>query len=100
MRYAVLSVLALACASCSSGVPPKVAASPSPSPEWPVITRLAGPRQVIVVRAGRDGPTYSVESKAGRVIVPARTLGDLAMANPKFFRMVRSMQANVLWAGL
>ena len=101
MRYIViLSMLALSCASCSSSRPPAASSPRGLEPQGPVISRVVGRDQVIVVRAGPNGPTYCLQSKTGEVIVPAMTLGDLAMSKPELFRELRTMQANTLWAGL
>ena len=101
MRYLiVLSTLALSCASCSSARPPAVTASRLSKPQGPVISRVVGKDQVIVIRAGKNGPTYSLESRTGEVIVPAMTLGELAMSQPELFGEIRTMRADTLWAGL
>jgi hypothetical protein len=101
MRYiTILSILALSCASCSSSRPPALTTSSGPLPKGLVISRVVGRDRVIVVRSGPNGPTYSLESKTGEVIVPAVTLGDLAMSKPELFREIRTMQANTVWAGL
>ena len=97
------STLALAvmagtcCAPCGTTATPRADLAAAPGP---VIARLVQRRQVIVIRAGRDGPTYSVETRAGSVTVPAATLGGLARTSPATARTVREIQDSVLYAGL
>jgi len=99
MRLALLPILALICASCSSTKPPVAMTSPAADRGGPVITRIVERRQVIVVRAGPRGPTYSLESNHGETVVPPMTLDQLALNRPDLFQTVRTMQATQ-WAGM
>jgi len=99
MRYIIIvSMVVVGCSSCSSNRPPAVAVPRVAEPQGPVISRMVGRDEVIVVRAGPNGPTYCLQSKNGEVIVPAMTLGDLAMSKPELFQELRVMQADTLLA--
>lgn len=98
MRFAIALVLILVCSSCSSNKPPAVAATRA-KVAGPVITHIVARDEIIVVRAGTDGPTYSLESKGGEVIVPAMTRGELAMSRPDLSNAIRRMHAGRIWAG-
>jgi hypothetical protein len=98
MRYAISLILVVACASCASKRAAVVPAARA-GEGGPVITQLVGREQTIVVRAGVNGPTYSVESKDGELLRPPMTIDELAMSDPELYRAVRSMQAGRLWAG-
>ena len=98
----VLTAVALSCSPSRQAAPAVDATARRPAvarPLGPVITRLVQRWQVIVVRAGDDGPTYAIESRAGVVLVPPATLGDLARTDPPAARTIRELQAAVLWAG-
>jgi hypothetical protein len=100
MRYLIASMLALNCAVCASNRPAAVSAADGPTASGAMISRLVGRHDVIVVRAGATGATYSLETKSGEVVVPAATLGKLAMTKPTLSRAVRTMQASNDWAGI
>jgi hypothetical protein len=98
MRRIVLVIIAFAGASCSM----KPAATPTAEPvplDQPVISRIVQRRDVIVVRAGRGEPTYSVESKSGTVLQRQMTLTELAGSDPQLFRAIKTMEADTRWAG-
>jgi hypothetical protein len=98
MRCAMSLILVLACGSCASKQSATVPAARA-AEGGPVITRLVGREQTIVVRAGVNGPTYSVESRTGEIVSSAMTIDELAMSDPDLFRAVRTMQAGTHWAG-
>jgi hypothetical protein len=64
-----------------------------------VISRIVQRHDTIVVRAGADGPTYSMESKGGTVLVGEMTIGELARNEPGMYRAIKTMEADVEWAG-
>jgi hypothetical protein len=70
-----------------------------PRSEGLVISRVVQRRDVIIVRAGSNGPTYSLESRNGAILVGEMTLGQLAANNPKMLLAIRTMEANTQWAG-
>jgi hypothetical protein len=98
MRYFIASILALSCAAFSSDNSAIVGTMRAARPDGMIITRVVSRQDVIVVRAGSGGPTYSLETKNGEVIVPAATLGKLAMTKPSLSGAVKAMQATD-WAG-
>jgi hypothetical protein len=100
MRYVIATMLAFSCAACSSNRPAVVRKMDQPQTDGPVIARIVGRHDVIVVRAGAEGATYSLETKQGKTLVPAQTLGNLAMSKPGLGRKVRTMQASADYAGL
>ncbi len=102
MRFLFAIGLAVACASCSNAPAPAVAtaaAASAPRQPGPVISRLVMRRQTIVVRAGTDGPTYSLETRRGEVVVPDSTADELAVRNPDLLHSIRTMETAVSWAG-
>ena len=80
MRYLISSLLALSCAVCAADRP--VTGSDTPGA---LIARMVSRRAVLMVRAGADGATYSLQTKGGEVVLPAAK---------------RSMQAVGDWAGI
>jgi hypothetical protein len=98
MRRLVLTAALALCCSCSTGKSP-VAATVRSAERDPVICRIVGRCQTIVVRASVNGPTYSAESRNGSILVPAMTLDQIAMREPGLFRSIKTMQAGVYWAG-
>jgi hypothetical protein len=98
MRYIIPAMLALICTACSSGPTPQAAAPLPTPPQGPIITQIVSRDKVLIVRAGANGPTYSLQSKTGMVIVPAMTFGDLALNNPQLAQTVRTMQADAICA--
>jgi hypothetical protein len=99
MRYFALSVVALTCASCAMKATPPPPQASGPRSDGPVISRVVQRHDVIVVRAGANGPTYSLESKSGAVLVSEMTLSELAASHPEMFRAIKTMEADVRWAG-
>ena len=109
MRYLCPIALLVACSSCSTAPnaapvavgPTSTFASATPRHLGPVITRFAMRTRTITARAGIDagGPTYSLETPGGHVLVPDMTLGELARKNPDLNREIRAMDTAVLWAG-
>jgi hypothetical protein len=99
MRYVLPLVLAIGCASCASSSRPNSVASQPPQHAGPVIAGIAARHDCIVIRAGDSGPTYSLETARGEVLVPDMTLGKLAAANPELFQWVTTLEDSVLWAG-
>ena len=65
----------------------------------PVIVRLVGRDTAIVARAGRNGATYALESNAGEVLVPGKTLNELRVQHPDLAGAVQTLEASA-WAGL
>ena len=99
MRYVFPILLAVASCSCSTSQRAMPVASRLTDPGTPVIARIATRHQTIVVRSGPSGPTYSLETSAGEVLIGDMTLDQLAQKTPEMFRMVKSMQDGLLWAG-
>jgi hypothetical protein len=100
MRYVIAAMVILSCAVCAADKPMAAGAGEGSKTRGVLITRLVGRRDVIVVRAGTEGPTYSLETKSGEVLVPGVTRGKLAMTKPTFSKQVRTMQASNDWAGI
>jgi hypothetical protein len=99
MRFIIASAVALVCASCSpTPAPPTPQTPPAAVSQGPIITQIASRDKVLIVRAGATEPTYTLQTKAGAVIVPAMTLGDLALNNPQLAQTVRTMQAAAICA--
>jgi hypothetical protein len=96
MRFIIASAVALVCASCSPTPAPQT--PPAAVSQGPIITQIASRDKVLIVRAGATEPTYTLQTKAGAVIVPAMTLGDLALNNPQLAQTVRTMQADAICA--
>lgn len=71
-------------------------AVPSLPRDRPVIVRLAGRDQTIIVRAGADGsgPTYSVTDADGNVVGVDRTLKQLHAEDPQLYERIRSIIAD------
>ena len=99
MRYIFPLVVAFAGISCSMKATPTSVQASIPASNWPVISRIVQRRDVIVIRAAPNGPTYSLESKSGTVLVQEMTLGELAVNNPEMFRAIKTMEADERWAG-
>jgi len=98
MRYIGVLIAAIVCVSCSMKATPAVQASAQPS-RGEVISRIVQRRDMIVVRAGAGGATYSLESRGGKILVGEMTLGELARSEPGMYRAIKTMEANVVWAG-
>ena len=92
MKSSLLLLIALCGMSCASGTMPTPAQSQKQ--DGPVITRIVGRNEIIVVRAGPDGPTYSSESKDGTVLLKQLTLAQLASIDPQMYRAVKTMEAD------
>jgi len=100
MRKSLLYSLLLAAGSCAAPqavTPPPAAVQPSPTP---VISRIVSRNDVIVIRAGQQGATYSLETKTGEVLIPGKTMNELAQSSPQFHNTVRTMQASTVYAGV
>jgi hypothetical protein len=97
-RVSILSALVCLSIAAPGGATPALPAAPPPL--GPVIVRLVQRHQVIVTRAGRHGPTYSLESKTGQVLSPDMTMDQLATRNPQLHGQIRSLQDAVTWAGV
>jgi hypothetical protein len=98
MNRSLILLIAL-CTACSAH---RAAAPQSRAPESrqdPMIVKLVGRETTLVARASQSGPTYSIESKDGRVIVPAQSLQQLCAERPAVAREVQTLQASV-YAGL
>ncbi len=89
--------VALACLAVAS---PGGAAPVPAVAVGPVICRLVQRHQVIVARAGRQGPTYAVESRGGAVLSPDMTMDQIAVRNPELHRQIRTLTTAVSWAGI
>jgi hypothetical protein len=96
MRYAIPLLLAIFSASCSTAPQP---ATVTVVNQGPMIARIVERHQSIIVRAGADGPTYSLATPSGEKLTPGMTIGQLAQKDPELFHKVRSLQDGVLWAG-
>jgi hypothetical protein len=96
MRYACL--LALLLTSCAPA-PRPVATANNPSPIGPEIARIVTRHNTIIVRAGTE-PTYRVESSTGSVVINDATLKMIIRTNPEWSDRIKSMQDNVVWAGI
>jgi hypothetical protein len=96
---AMTAVIGCACSSHTpivKNTPPAEAVSESP----PVLFRLEGVDQTIVVRSVAGEPAYSLESNDGAVLVPNMTLGELRAAHPDLYKRVIMMHADKAWAGM
>lgn len=98
MRYLFPLVLALGCASCANTT--KLISAAPPDHTGPVIARLAGRHDTIVIRAGDSGPTYSLETARGEILVPDMTLGKLAAVNPGLAKRIDTLQDSVMLASI
>src|SRR5271156_464384 len=94
MRYIALPLLLLCGLSCSSSPTSAQPQARSSALQGPVILRIAGRHEDMVIRAGASGPTYSLESKDGSVLLAAMTLDELAVNNPQMFQTINTMQAD------
>jgi hypothetical protein len=101
MRYIISSAVALVCASCCfAGPATQPAASLPTPPQGQIITQIVSRDKVIIVRAGANEPTYSLQTKSGEVLVPPTTAGDLAVSNPQLLQTIHTMQATTLDASV
>lgn len=66
----------------------------------PELLRIEGVHQTIVVHSGLVEPTYSLETRNGRVIIPAMTLSELQASHPDLHKRVTTMRAKTAWAGM
>lgn len=99
MKRSITVLLSLAFTGCAAH---HAASSQATRPVLhgdPVIVKLVGRDTTLVARASQDGPTYSVESRTGAVIVPAQKLEILRAQRPALAHEVDTLQANA-WAGL
>jgi len=96
MRYLFPLILALGCASCANTTKPISAAAPNQT--GPVIARICGRHDIIIIRAGDSGPTYSLETARGEVLVPNMPLGKLAAMNPALAKRIDTMEDSVMLA--
>jgi hypothetical protein len=98
MKRSIICLLSLAFAGCAAHHAAPQAARPMRAQD-PVIVKLVGRDTTLVARASQHGPTYSIESSAGEVIVPAQTIETLRVQRPALAHEVDTLQANA-WAGL
>ncbi len=93
-RWLILSI-ALAGTSCASrtSTPPPAQAQ---NDTGPVISRIVGRHETIIVRAGPNGPTYSAVARDGTVLTKQMTLDELAVNEPAMFGQIRTMQADAV----
>jgi hypothetical protein len=63
------------------------------APQGPVIVRLVGQHQVVMVTAGPNGPLYTAQSSDGRTLVANATLAQLRAENPDVYRFVEPAMA-------
>ena len=99
MRYVIALLLTVGCCSCATAPKAAPVAAVVPVQRGPVILPIHTRDKVIAVRAGQTGPTYSVLTARGEILVPDMTLGQLAQHDPELYRSVQSQQADSLWAG-
>ena len=90
MRKTFLIVLFIA--GSASWAEPVVAIPPAANGR--VICRVVGRHASIVVRAGANGATYAVETKAGETLIEGAGLDKLAMTHPQLAQSIDSMQAD------
>jgi|ERR1041384_5256126 hypothetical protein len=99
----VLAGLATACSShqearkSTSSAPPKATAKVAPEEArttYPVIGFLAGRDDVITIKAGPQGPLYSVTTKDGRVLYQDLSAEQLQAKAPDIFRIIKGSVAN------
>jgi hypothetical protein len=93
----LLSIVLTGCAAHRASIPQ--AQSAAPKSIDPIIVKLVGRNTTLVARATQNGPTYSLESSTGDVIVPAQTLESLRTERPALAREVQTLEANA-WAGM
>ena len=91
----VLSIVLSGCVAHRASAPQ---AKTSPAND-PVIVKLVGRDTTLVARASRNGPTYSIESNTGEVLVPGQTLETLRVQRPALAHEVQTLEASA-WAGL
>jgi hypothetical protein len=100
MLRSLLVVLACACCvSCDTPRSPPTA-PPPPQANAPVIWRLVGRNHVITAYSGANGPTYSVTRPDGEVLVARGTLEELKTRDPDASRLIDSMYAYGIQAGM
>jgi hypothetical protein len=75
-----------------------VAAQAVSAPSDPVIVRLVGRHQTIIVTAGKNGPLYSAEGAAGEKLVSNVTLEQLRRDYPELYRQVEP--GTIVYAGM
>ena len=96
MKYIALFVVAVTAVACTSRLTQD---SSNAAKNELVITRLEARDSVIVVRSSPDGPTYSLESKTGSILIPEMTLEELRVHNPELHHYIQTMHATERWAG-
>jgi hypothetical protein len=99
MKHWIFIAAAVICVGCSNQCAPAPTAAVKPVHEDPVITRMVSRDQTIIVRAGKNGATYSVESPDGSVLLASVTLDQLRVQNPDLAKRLETLHAATLWAG-
>ena len=77
-----LTMVAFGCAANTS---PKAAAE---SPHGPVIVRLVGQHQTVIVTSGPDGPLYTAQTADGQTIVANASLAELRTNHPEIYHFI------------
>ncbi len=80
---------ALSCFGCSSTSTTSTHTE-EPITNHPVLLRLEGRDETIVIKAAPGAPLYSVLTSAGEVVVQDMTLTDLAVHDSQLYDRVRS----------
>ena len=79
------SLMALMLAGCAARTSRPAHAD---APQGPVIVRLVGQHQEVVVTSGPDGPLYSARASDGRMLVANATLEELRVHHPDVYQFV------------
>ena len=90
MRYERLAVslAALSCFGCFGT--PTTSQTEEPINNHPVLVRLEGRGETVVIKAGSTAPLYSLLTSDGKVIVQDMTLTELALHDPQLYERVKS----------
>jgi hypothetical protein len=97
MKHRMFIAAVVICSGCGN----QHAAAPRAAVhEDPVITRMVSRSQTVTIRAGKNGPTYSVESPDGQVLLASATLDELRIQQPDLARRIETLQAGTAWAGV
>lgn len=88
--FCLCSSLAVLPGPLLAGTAAKNAEPPQPAKtDAPVILKLMQRDRIVTVKSGAKGPLYTVETKAGEVLVRDTDVEQLKASNPKLYDIVK-----------
>ena len=100
----LIAAFAAGCSSHSNGPTTQENGEEITRATAPVIVEIVSRDSRVTVRSTPTGPTYSVTSATGEVLVPQSTLTQLQARDPQLAQQIRIMNAstagNTAWAGV